>query len=116
MERGPEIRSKRGRADLDLDADEEIEYLSRRTGKRVVKNKRHLRLPHVLLSASLEELLMLLWNNKTMIPFQYPVDATRFPNYYRMIENPISLMDMRNKLGSDVLELNSDAVDNLFVC
>jgi hypothetical protein len=64
-----------------------------------VKNKRHLRLPHVLFSASLEELLMLLWNNKSMILFQYPVDASRLPDYYRKIENPMCLMDIRNKLG-----------------
>lgn len=42
---------------------------------------------------------MLLWNNKTMHIFQYPVDAALVPTYYTKIKNPICLLDIRDNLG-----------------
>jgi hypothetical protein len=57
------------------------------------------RLPHIRFAAKLEKLLMDEWKNYYSVLFRNPVPRT-VPGYYEMIKNPISLEDIREKIGA----------------
>eukprot|EP01038_Epipyxis_sp_PR26KG_P009931 gene9931-13360_t len=58
------------------------------------------RIPRVLLAARFEREIMDLWNLPMAEPFRNPIDRISLPQYYEKIQQPICLLDMRNKIAN----------------
>lgn len=60
---------------------------------------RNTRLPTVLLAASIEKIIMDMWNANVSIFFREPVDITKYPTYNSKVAQPMCLRDLREKAG-----------------
>ncbi len=73
---------------------------------------RNIRLPSVLLAASLEKLLLDICNKKISFNFREPVDLNMYPKYREIITHPMSLATIRDKLAKcEYLDLDSFVKD-----
>lgn len=84
----------------DLGEDEEHRAVS---GKKTVKKRgefppRFMRLPVVGFHCKLEEVVTFLWSTASFSPFRFPVSRD-LPRYYDIITEPMSLSDIRKKIG-----------------
>ena len=68
--------------------------------RSTVSQLRHPRLPHVLLAANQEMILCSIWNKKISAPFRAPVDLKLYPDYAKVVEQPICLQDIRDKIAA----------------
>jgi hypothetical protein len=90
---------------------ETTQYKAKSSTARGNINKTY-RMPHIALAATLEKELMIMWNVKKYYPFRYPVSEA-VPGYYQKIQNPISLFDIRNKLGENKYLTAKAFIDDL---
>lgn len=82
------------------DVDEEQMFLMKSSSSRSVSvaSQINYRTPRISFAARLEKEVLELWNLKGAKVFWFPVDRGLYPSYYTLIEHPISLMDIREKV------------------
>jgi hypothetical protein len=68
--------------------------------QRCISKQRNSRLPHVLLASNLEMIWHSIFVKKDASWFRFPVDLTRYPDYTRYVQQPMSLQDIREKIVS----------------
>ena len=59
------------------------------------------------------EILSRLWKSPASAPFHTAVDPNEYPDYYRLIENPIDLGSIRRRLRSGVYQSATAFVDDI---